>query len=852
MGKTRKPGVWWGLGFLILLAGIVVIAASCQGPAGPPAAAPAPAISVGTLSGKVTNSLTKTAVSGVTVTIDPAIQGVTITTDSNGAYSAELPIGVYTVSYKIGNFDSVTQTASVVAGQTITKDVVLKPTKPVVVNAGAAQTAAPGAIVSLKASAIALDGSSVTGYEWTQTAGVEARISNPKSDTLQVTLSNAAAYKEALIKGIKTKERLAVLGINPHALEAAETATFRVTATTSSGKYSGTVNVAATLPYVITLGLSNVPVGEPVLLNAPSQGQYMWSIAGPNGSKAALQDGASRNPGFTPDVVGKYAITDRISGAKIDVYAGTWAGAISGQDDKGRPLSAGCTVCHDGKTAPDNFTAWAKSGHAEIFTQNINDPAGHWAINCAQCHTVGYNPAVKNNGFDEAVAAENWQVPPHGEVGYWTMMQQKFPKTTSMANIQCENCHGPNNSPLHANKEIDTARVSLSADVCGSCHGEPARHGRFQQWEESRHAGTDTTPARGLSSASCARCHSAQGFLIWLKQGDLEKQIQGAKGNATVAELAAMGITADKVEPVTCAVCHEPHNPGTVSGDPTNATVRIQNVTKMLPAGFKAENVGKGALCITCHNTRNAVHNIEAPPTSYSAPHTASQADVLMGQNAYLVEVPSRSPHASVKDSCVTCHMEKTPPPPEFSYQGAGTNHSFKASVTICGECHSNTLDGKAFQTSVKDLEHELGEAMGAYLLKKIGTQVVIKDYTPHKVGTKSYDLKSDAFTLAKSNIASVEPTEPHGQIGFIFKFKNPVSFTYRPPGEDAHTVSLTEAEVQLGDVTTDGTKALIPVTDVLVQVGWNFFLIEGDGSAGVHNPEFATEVMHASIEALK
>ena len=27
----------------------------------------------------------------------------------------------------------------------------------------------------------------------------------------------------------------------------------------------------------------------------------------------------------------------------------------------------------------------------------------------------------------------------------------------------------------------DGSRMSLSSDVCGSCHGEPARHGRFQQ-----------------------------------------------------------------------------------------------------------------------------------------------------------------------------------------------------------------------------------------------------------------------------------------------------------------------------------------------------------------------------------
>src|SRR3989304_7023308 len=126
------------------------------------------------------------------------------------------------------------------------------------------------------------------------------------------------------------------------------------------------------------------------------------------------------------------------------------------------------------------------------------------------------------------------------------------------ANIQCENCHGPNNSPLHANGKIDAARVSLSADVCAACHGEPARHGRFQQWEESGHANTElaveeaAVESRGATAAHCGRCQSSQGFLAWIQQPDLTKYIQGAKGNATVAELTAMGLTRDQVLPQTC------------------------------------------------------------------------------------------------------------------------------------------------------------------------------------------------------------------------------------------------------------------------------------------------------------
>ncbi|MBI4188353.1 MAG: carboxypeptidase regulatory-like domain-containing protein, partial [Chloroflexi bacterium] len=743
---------WWVV--VVALIAVIPLLLSCQGPPGPAGPPGTPGTSSGTVTGTITNNLNQKPVAGVNVTTDPAIKDVTITSGADGGYSAQLPIGTYKLTFQRDGFTSATETVTLVAGQTVSKNINMKPASAVAANAGKDLTGSPDGTVTLKVTAEPFDNSTVTGYQWSQIAGVTATIDKPDSATITVTLGNAKAYKIALLAALKQRDSFTVQAINPHALGAAETATFKVTVTTSSGKYSDTVNVVASLPYAVNGGLANVPVGVPVLLHAKNQGNYNWVITSPTDSKAVMDNARDQNPSFTPDVVGKYSLTEKVSGVALDVYAGTWAGAITGLDAKGRPVATNCTVCHNGKTAPDKFTAWSQSGHAEIFTQNINDPAGHWGIGCATCHTVGYDPEVKNNGFDEAMAAENWQVPPHGEVGYYAKMLKQFPKTASFANIQCENCHGPNNSPLHPNKTIDAARVTLSADGCATCHGEPPRHGRFQQWEDSRHAGTSTTPARATSSASCARCHAAQGFLAWIKQPDMTLQLQGAKGNATVAELAALGITADQAEPITCVVCHDPHAQGTTSSKPTNATVRIVDSTSMLPAGFQAKEVGKGALCMTCHNTRNAVHNIDAPPTSYSAPHTAAQADVIMGENAYFVSVPQRSPHSLIENTCVTCHMEATPPPPD--YNQSGTNHTFRASTAICATCHSSTLNAEALMVGTEAKIHKLADAMSTYLLSKIQTKVTVRDYTAHDLAGKSYDVQSDPVEITKDNIAEL------------------------------------------------------------------------------------------------
>ena len=143
---------------------------------------------------------------------------------------------------------------------------------------------------------------------------------------------------------------------------------------------------------------------------------------------------------------------------------------------------------------------------------------------------------------------------------------------------------------------------------------------------------------------------------------------------------------------------------------------------------------------------------------------------------------------------------------------------------------------------------------MSEYLLAKAnqaGT-IFIKDYTPHTYNGKFFDLKSANVQVEFSNITGAEPTEPHGNQGFIVKFAEPVDFTYSPAGEAPHTLSLTEAQVQLGDFTTDGTAKLVAADSPLVRAGWNYFLIHGDGSKGVHNPSFTFSAVDSARAALE
>jgi hypothetical protein len=387
----------------------------------------------------------------------------------------------------------------------------------------------------------------------------------------------------------------------------------------------------------------------------------------------------------------------------------------------------------------------------------------------------------------------------------------------------------------HGNAAVST---SLAATNCAQCHGEPARHGRYQQWQLSGHASYEVALAENKgTNGNCARCHSANGFLTWLPV-----LLDDDPATDPLANIAVTwGI--DDVHPQTCATCHDPHNPGTSSGDPTDATVRIVGDTPPLIAGFRATGVGKGAICMTCHNTRRGLRNDEVFPTLSGselsrAPHPGAQADVIMGQNAYLVTVGNRGPHSNrdasgkVADVCIDCHMEATPPPPDLSYNQSGTNHTFYARDTICSTCH---LDMEADDVQVPvtaGLEALQGELEGA-ILDAFAAEIALGN---------SIDLNGLASVTDPAQVTSLEFTEGSGQQAILVALSG---------GDPIGPVALGNVRVKDGGGATLGR--LYERTDpALPKGGWNYLLLESDGSHGVHNAEFATQVITSSIEAIQ
>lgn len=712
----------------------------------------------------------------------------------------------------------------------------------------------PGATVTAKATITINDGSTLQALKWSQLGGVPVTLANTTIDTVTITLPSRKVFREGLMTVLEEapltnaqlpanvppltvfegglQNRWGIAAVSPLALEEAGAIALDAAVTTSSGTYHSTATVASNLPWDTAIGARNVPTLLPVALHGKTQASYDWKLTAPTGSAAALIDANTQNPEFTPDVPGTFVLTvTDLATAKpvtLTVYAGTWKGIITGQDVNGRPtVGTECTGCHVQNTPHfDLFTPWAQSGHAEIFTQNVN-VAGHYSASCLSCHTVGYSAKnVKNGGIDDAIdwsAFLSTDLLTHGAAGNWTKILSTYPQTARLANIQCENCHGPQDSAAHMKK--DDSRMTLSSDLCGTCHGEPARHGRYQQWQLSAHANYETAVAEG-TNPSCAKCHSAQGFLQW--------QDKGFSSTASIT----VDWTAEDVHPQTCQTCHDPHAVGTTSGGPTtNATVRISGTTPMLDAGFVAKDVGSAAICMTCHNGRRGLKNdlTYSAADASRAPHVGPQADIIMGQNLFFTAVGTPGFHSKIQDSCVTCHMENTNPPAGLAYKNAdgtfgGTNHTFYASTTICSKCHS-TITADSVQGVVEAKLENL----------KARIETAIKNVMQAQIRAGNSINFNNARTVRNAaDISAIEFIESHGRQG--------ISTTFT---DGSKIADLSLQSVKVVRPAGSAVELLAAADPALAKAGWNYFMVESDKSKGVHNPAFVNSALDVSIFAV-
>jgi len=432
--------------------------------------------------------------------------------------------------------------------------------------------------------------------------------------------------------------------------------------------------------------------------------------------------------------------------------------------------SQGCTECHGGIQ-----TTVLKTPHATAFSDAAFAAAGGQTnANCLACHTVGYKLPT---GFVSKSA------------------------TPKLENAQCENCHGPAaNHAANPNDFTVIPQVEIAATVCGGCH-DGAMQPTYTEWSSSGHAAVTPGALQSMSSSSgninsCGRCHS------------------GSVRLALVNNQSLSTVTNDYNVPITCVVCHDPHQTTAYPAQVINPLHSTNYYSLTTSTNFSTAYNPNINICGQCHNSRGA-----AWTDTSRAPHHSQQYNFLLGSIGELSSgsatfnpgshagLPASAAYSLsgtfyLTNQCVSCHMQPDDAP------ATTLSHAFAfGNYTVCLNCHPTNPDLLFSQVMVPAISNRV------YNLKL----------------TLDYWAAYNADPLLQTNgVLPWEYTTPGGliwqtnQLGAITGWTQVDSVNFNGPNSVG--------------------QALIP--DNIKRARFNLYLVLNDGSFGVHNPHFALDLL--------
>ncbi len=349
----------------------------------------------------------------------------------------------------------------------------------------------------------------------------------------------------------------------------------------------------------------------------------------------------------------------------------------------------------------------------------------------------------------------------------------------------------------------------LAGVQCESCHGPAANHA-------ANELDLTVRPRVELAGQLCGGCHNGiagSTFDEWQSSGHFAvvedmsptsridscgrchsgsarlELIKGHDPRITATNDANVGIT--------CAVCHDPHavhvTTNVISGSvitnqlryPLASTNDYSLSTNDVFATKYNTNLN---LCAQCHNQRGASWSSTSEP-----PHRSPQYNMLLGTAGELDAgvTPWRSSHATrIKTQCVACHMQTAG---EVGKPGPiHTGHMFRFTTTqICSECHD-----------FADL---------------------LKDFAQMGIGVRIAQVKTALDRWAQNKAPAALRTKYGAR-----------AWEYTKAGELSGGTGPDLAE-----------QALIP--DLIKKARFNLYLVQNDGSFGIHNPPHAAELLDAA-----
>ncbi|MCU7494519.1 MAG: T9SS type A sorting domain-containing protein [Ignavibacteria bacterium] len=466
---------------------------------------------------------------------------------------------------------------------------------------------------------------------------------------------------------------------------------------TLEGKSPGQLQLTETSQtWPVFSGLPVVPLGKKVFLSADTTAggdttvqapMVTWTLtAKPNGSTASFeQSGTSSTNSFTADMRGLYTITATIGSktATQNIFVSVF---------KGITLTKNCAPCHQTPKTVNKFPQWSQSAHATMYKRGITGGLfGEYGTYCVKCHTTGWDSTLNNGNFGYKAKITGWDTTWYkprkpvndtihitpGDSSRWVLLETQYQSVDSVANIGCEQCHGP--ATDHAMTADPTkVAVSLQGSVCNVCHDLSPSYVVGSDWRQSNHA---TMPLSGEEAGrtACYPCHSGSAIVKFAK-------------NKTAPGYNA---TQDNFPSIACASCHDPH----MSANNTSS-VRLTTLDSLVN-GYKPQNpTGTGSMCMNCHHAReNSQVRVTNQATKFADrfyPHYSPQSDMFLGANGYEYgqNFTGQGTHKNIMaNACVDCHMVANPDTSVNRF--AEANHFMKMvdqqgkdRVYVCKPCH--------------------------------------------------------------------------------------------------------------------------------------------------------------------
>ncbi len=440
------------------------------------------------------------------------------------------------------------------------------------------------------------------------------------------------------------------------------------------------------------------------------------------------------------------------------------------------------------------------------------------AATCGQCHDAEgtyrykYTPwqgTAHASAFDESQASycapchtvgiNGLDDPLDGDAGY-----DDAPIATYQ-NVQCESCHGRGST--HQASSGNASDISISYDpveTCGDCHSG-GHNPQLSEWQASVHANPTSYP---MGSSSCQGCHEGVAAAERLS-GDLSTFYSSGSIDRT-------GGVTGRTEPdnigFVCATCHNPHDATNSHQLRTMADVVLTDANGV--SGTTITSGGPGKLCMQCHHARRGPDDQVVNGYSHFGPHGSPQADMLTGHSAYHGVADAsfawaQPTHAGLEETCVTCHMSKIEYDTVFP-DSAYTGHQFDPRPEACVQCHGDI-------TSFEDI------------------------------------MALDDFD-GNGSVEGVED-EVHGLVDLL---ADSLTARFFGLGIDTSATAEFDLEHALGEVMHyfyDATDTVVVDSVVIPQVlresGYNLVFVEADGSHGLHNADYAIQLLQQSIKNL-